>query len=577
MTSFLVAADGDACIIFENGGGGGDEDDGGEGEGEECPDLGRLCPSLTCDNGFVVDDGGCAICECQPSTCSSDDAAAPPRECNGFFDEARCQWICLGDECRADSDCPPNTVCVDGACRGLGLGCSSDADCGPGFRCEFGGGSDPPPPEGGGDEDAPDAAPAFGQCVQLPPCFSDADCAPGERCVPLDQAGALVAISSVCVADDGQQCSVDDDCALGERCQVVGCTGSCPACDDCTVLVTDCVATQVPCETDAQCRRGEVCLFDDAAARPCRDADGDLQCDDVVPDPIPQGFCGVPPVVTGCWSDDECGPGFVCRGVDECNCPAVCIDDGNGGCLPCDCEPLPGECAAVGPGDEECRDDAGCASGEKCVIYAVGCERACEIQPDGTEVCHPCDPIPVGRCEFSPSFCGSDADCGPGQYCELGVVCPRIAVICPDGTIATDVDGDGCPLECAAPPPCDRPEGCAPPAPPPPPAGICLDQPTDPCARVRCASDDVCIVDTAGNAACVENPCITVRCNGDTHCEVLQDGSALCIDNGPNCTSDANCAGGEVCSVSFGDCQGNPHCSPDGLCTDECWGFCIPR
>jgi len=563
--AFLMAADGDACIIVRPDDNGDRDDDDGDDGDDECTDLSRLCPSLACDNGFLADADGCAICECQPTACSSDGAVSPPPpECaNAVFDDVTCQWSCLGSECRADADCPSSTVCVDGVCRGLGAGCSSDAECGPGFFCDFGSAAAPSPPDGDAARPAP-----LGQCVQLPTCFSDADCRPGERCLPADQAGGLVAIASVCVADPNQQCSVDDDCALGERC-IFDCTGSCPNCDDCTVIVSSCAAVPVPCDSDAQCRLGETCLFDGASQRPCRDAG----CSSGT-DPLPaQGVCGVAHVVPSCTVDEECGPGEVCRGADPCICSAICIDDGMGGCLPCDCQPLPGTCALVGPGDDECFDDTRCAAGEKCVIYAVGCESACVTNPDGTTECHPCDPVAVGRCEAAPAFCGSDGDCGAGEFCDLEVVCPAIAVECPEGQVVIDLDGDGCALECVDRARCELLGGCG--APP----GLCTRLPSDPCAGVICRGTDVCIVDAAGNAACVENPCLSVRCDAETFCEVQPDGSALCVSNPPmrSCRSDADCAEAEVCTVSRGDCQSNPSCGPEGPCTDECWGACVAR
>jgi len=294
--SFLMAADGQACIILQNNTNTGE----GEGEGESCPNLDELCPSLVCDAGNVVDANGCPICECAPTGCGSADAARPaPPECaNPVFDPSSCTWVCSGGACRSDADCASGSACIDGLCQAPSVGCFSDADCGAGSFCSFDSTTDPAPPDGGGSSGAPTPGPT-GICQPLPTCFGDADCAPGQHCVPLSAAGGLVAAQLVCV--------------------------------DAT-----------PCTADTDCTNGEVCVIGDPAARPCRDSDGDGICDGATePPPPPQGFCGQPPVIPGCFSDVDCGPGAVCRMPAGCACN-ICIDDGNGGCLPCDCAGVAG-------------------------------------------------------------------------------------------------------------------------------------------------------------------------------------------------------------------------------------------
>jgi hypothetical protein len=499
--SFLMAADGEACIVLQN------NTNTGEGEGEACPDLTQLCPSLVCDAGNVVDADGCAICECVSTGCAEADAAAaplPPECVNPFFDAATCSWVCSGGACRADAECPQGAVCLDGTCQRATVGCSTDAECGLGSYCSFESASDPLPPDdsaGGGGSGAPAPGPT-GTCTPLPNCFSDADCAFGQHCVPLNAAGGLVAVQSVCV--------------------------------DAT-----------PCTADTDCTAPEVCIIGDQAARPCRDTDGDGICDGATePPPPPQGFCGQPTVIPGCFSDVDCGAGAVCRMPEGCACN-ICVDDGNGGCLPCDCAGIAGTCEPVGPGDGECFDDTACADGETCVIYAVGCEQpACETGPDGTMVCHPCDPLAIGRCEPANVTCISDLDCGPDAFCAL----PDVA------------------------PPCDPNQGCD--IPVPLPEGVCVPLGVDACSTVRCDIGTVCVVDDAGNASCQTDPCLFTRCTAETHCEVQQNGNAFCASNTAECTSDADC-GDLVCNAAE-VCMSNPSCTPDSACTDECWGICIP-
>jgi hypothetical protein len=486
---FLTAADGDACVINIDTGGDRDDDDGDDGDDDgECPDRERLCPGLVCDRGFATDDDGCELCECASRVCDPSQAGPPPECVGAFFDERSCSWSCGGGGCRSDGECGFGAVCRDGQCF-VAPGCFNDAECGPGFFCDFsGGGAAPPPPDGGGGEDAPVFA--AGVCAPVPGCLSDADCGPGRRCAFPDSTNALViANAGVCV-DDQTRCLVDDECRPGERCQL-GCVGSCPQCDDCVEVVGTCGVVSVPCRDNTQCRGNEICQLGDPAARPCRDADGDGRCDDTT-DPVPPPPEGVCIPAPGCFSDRECAPGQACI-LPGCECPAVCIDDGNGGCLPCACpEPQAGVCADVGV---PCTADDQCARNEFC-------DLAHALPPPPP----PCDPG---------TDCGTP-DVLPAGVCRLRAPCD--GVVCDDLSVCV-VTADG--------------------------LGTCV---ANTCTTVRCAADTHCEVQPDGSASCVPNP---GECTSDLDCErglVCNAGIDVCVAD-PSCRPEGPCV--DVC---FGYC-----------------------
>jgi len=482
---FAMAADGPCTIRVDVD----DEDE------EECADLGDICPSLSCENGNVLDAAGCAICECNTVSNCGDVVQRPPECANPIFDEATCSWSCGGDVCFSDFDCGPGFFCAftgtdtpdgngdrdgriaGGQCLPVNPGCTTDEECGPGFICDFsggnGGGAAPP-----ADGEEREALPLpQGQCVFVEQgCFSDADCGRGFVCEFVDAAGGLIAQQGVCVQQtegcatdeecgEGRHCefldsagaivifvgpgicvdneplacSDDSQCAPGERCvETCGLDPSCPDCDRC-LLVTVCQPAFVACTSDAECREGEVCSLDGGGANdraiPCFDDNNDGVCDDI-------GITGscIPVIVDdSCESDADCAEGQTCNlGNDDCVCTTECRDDGMGGCLPCECAESVGFCEDL---STNCLSDADCADGTVCEIVDVtGCVP-CEVGPDGNMECLPCDPIPVGICVAPVATCSSDADCAADEQCviETAVCDPATGEACrpafaPQGT-----------------------------------------------------------------------------------------------------------------------------------------------
>lgn len=516
---FAMAAEDDCNIRI-------DVDD--EDEEEECADLGDICPSLSCENGNVLDADGCAICECNTvSTCDQGAVDQVPECANPIFDETTCSWTCGGDVCFSDFDCGPGFFCAftgadgngdradpiaGGQCLPINQGCNSDEECGPGFICDFsganGGGAEPPRDGEERPGDAP-APPPQGQCVFVDQgCFSDADCGRGFVCEFADAAGGLVAQAGVCVQQT-EGCSVDEDCGEGRHCEILDNAGAiaifvgpgicvdnepvacrddsqcapgercvetcgfdptCPDCDRC-LLVTVCEPAFVSCTSDAECREGEVCSIDGTSggandrAIPCFDENNDGQCDDI----SATGTC-IPVIVdNSCETDADCAEGQFCNGgVDICACTTECRDDGMGGCLPCECPVGLGFCEDIST-NTNCISDSDCADGTVCEIIGVtGCEDVpCEVGPDGTMECRPCDPIPVGICVAPVANCFSDADCAADEQCVLQNVCdPATGEACrpgfaPQGTCeprpATSCSSDA---DCAAGQLCDAADAC---------------------------------------------------------------------------------------------------------------------
>lgn len=535
---FMVAAKDDGCVININSE--------GEGEGEvECVDLGDICPALSCENGNVLDNDGCPICECNGvSICDATDIAIP--ECaNPIFDESTCSWFC-GEPpvtCFSDADCGAGFICdfsggggavppnggadqapiAGGICVAAPpVNCFSDFDCGDGFFCDFSGGGAADP---GAPEERPAPPPDGGICAPIaqPGCFSDLDCAPGFVC-QFAAADAAVALDGQCVPA-AVNCATDADCAESQHCELLDAAGG-------LVILPSggiCVDDVIICTLDADCPSGQVCSVDGSSggaadrAIPCLDADGDGICDGIVP---PTGQC-IPVIIdSSCESDADCVDGQFCdlSNTDGCVCADICIDDGNGGCVPCACPAPVGVCSDI-PVDNQCFSDADCADGTLCTIVGTtGCENVpCEVDPTTGEMfCHPCDPIPVSICLAAPVACFNDGDCAADEVCVFDNAEPA------------------------------------------------CDPNTDP----ACANRPIVAQQGVCKAAIPTDPCSTVRCTADTTCVIDADGSATCVALGADCSSDSDCGAGQLCDAATA-CLPDPSCDPNTNCDALCFGHCF--
>jgi len=550
---FLASVSG--CVIFNI--------DGGDG-GEPCPSLDEVCPNLSCPFGNVVIDG-CAICECAESC----DPGPQPECANAVVID--CSWVC-GAACFSDFDCSPGQVCSrgdvtpvqaedndgapedaarvapQGVCIDVEQPCFSDGDCGQGFFCDFiASNSDqgaPDSDEPRSDEDQADPAPPAeppppGVCRVNAQCFGDEDCRPGQACEFPDVANGLVAPGGVCV-DKVSECETDRDCDEGETCLVeCGAIPGCPECDACLFIGT-CVAASDLCFADEHCARGEFCDFANAGgARPCFDENGDGQCDDANDFVAPQGVCR--PLQTGCSVNEDCPEGQICEAAEDCVCTTECRDDGNGGCLPCACDPATGTGVCVeDPNLNPCAS-VRCAAGTSCVAL-----------PDGTAQCVEDD----NRC-FSDMECAAGQTCNNNEVCltppgcERGQDCPAVcAGFCVDAERTCRFDED-----------CERGEFCL------------TDRPGNDCFAPDCANRPA----PAPEGVCrprETDPCLAALCAPGTTCEV-ERGEAICRATIGECRSNTDCPNGSVCNAGDPVCNPPPGCGPNDACADVCSGFCV--
>jgi hypothetical protein len=457
-----------------------------------------------CDEGFF-----CAFLGGELPPDGSGDQALPA--------EGSCQAIFVEPGCTSDADCGEGYYCsfdgtepptdrageaaprIEGVCLKLEETCASDIDCTVGSLCEN------------------------GICVVSNECFVNEDCRPGYHCESLDAPNALIALpGGVCVPDVEPGCSSDADCN-GGTCEIT-CESdpSCPACDVCFFVGT-CIDTA--CTVNDDCDAGEICFFGDAAAqRPiaCPDEDGDGQCDFDVPvggvcrtentdvictvnadcndgqfcdfasaermaPPACDDLANCDPIVVvqtgvcrdledGCASDADCAAGEVCQLDDDCNCATVCIDDGMGGCLPCECAAPTGICVVV---DTTCGSDADCRDDQICVFSDALPAPCLDADNDGLCDFDVLPPPPSGICIDVPvPACSTDADCADGEFCSFA------AAGDPSGRIA-------------------------------PPQGTCEQVTFGPCFDVRCEAGTTCAVDASGQAVCIAEP---TQCNADFDC-----------------------------------------------------------
>lgn len=379
---------------------------------DDCTPLAEICPNLECEAGFLVNEQGCAMCEC------ADVTPEPPRGCT------------------SDAECAPYEVCVFGDVGGPQDGgpaplpyepCdpSSDAPCGgdgedappPPAFCEpdpNGNGCMPPYDDRPEPEDEPHERPVTGRCepISCPAVtiicpdgyhveydFSDHPC--GEpRCEPNGPLPNECAADSDC--GPSQYCELisvcDTDCRPGPEGQ--DCAGTCEVFGRCVDEGPYGCMTDTDCGTGFICQLTEVCTcpgdpHDQAPPRdePGRPAPCDLDCH-------AYGECVWDPGNTTCYSDGDCRSGQHCAYADNCAVPPNCPN-----CLVA----CPGVCVDNEPTSGSCFDDSDCAANERCDVI-----NYCDPMP-GCAPGEACPPVCYGRCVVDEE-CPEPGDAGePGE------------------------------------------------------------------------------------------------------------------------------------------------------------------
>ncbi|MBN2693802.1 hypothetical protein JXR93_03985 [bacterium] len=295
----------------------------------ECEPI--LC-DLYCEFGFILDENGCEICQCNEphNICYSDDECPDGQFCHLMedVDYGYCQPNEI--ECRVDSDCESGAQCLNGLCiiNFCPSECEIDSDCGDGFYCSqiycL----------------TPDGVPGTECVMEFEYCESDLDCSEGEYCLD-----GLCFVQSACFHD----CDSDRDCEEGFSC-----------------IQLDCLT--VDGET------GSVCEWNNQ----CEDLTCDLYCEfgfQVDDNGCEICVCNQPDNI--CYSNDECPDGYYCEFLDGCyldeNGEIVCVDYGY-------CQPNEIECRV----DSDCFDNEVCID-NICMDNSYQCTHECDSNSDCVE------------------------------------------------------------------------------------------------------------------------------------------------------------------------------------------------
>ena len=234
---------------------------------------------------------------------------------------------------------------------------------------------------------------------------------------------------------------------------------------------------------------------------------------------------------------------------------------------------------------EGCQSDAECRPGQRCEIdYDADC---C---PPGA-LCWMDMPVCEGVCvpDFDPNECWSDEDCRPGQVCQLMCTgaCPPNEP-CPEpacfGQCVPDPDPRECweDADCAPGQVCQiDPDDC----PPCLPGEECLDMymvcfghcvpGPDPS---ECRSD----ADCRPGERC-EEICLAWDCADPAGMDCLPpppECFGQCVpDPEPICYEDSDCRPNELCVIDWDQCwrEGELPCAPGERCGEPCPGHCEPR
>ena len=401
-------------------------------EGKECgPDgFGGSCGE--CEEGLACHDGLCVPQGCQPNcdgkACGDDGCGGTCGICD---DGLECLNTKFGLQCTTQCElftCPAGQFCLFGLC--VDQECENDDDCGgaPAHycdellqckdrkACEATDECNTWNKEGYCDQDT-------GFCMYDGHCWDAGDCAPGtcgpdhwcqdHNCYELYGPGCPPQLP-ICYMPSGEEplcdglpcatcvvtCIFDVDCPGGMVCRD---GGQCQEPGNDCILDTDCAAGQYchpgcvalkpPCDTEADCGEGKLCLSGFCLGDMVQECEADEECMAFAEGYSCQG--GLCKPVEHCMLDSQCEEGQYCHSavcqsipeLPECKTDAGCTAE-----LICENE----QCQAP----PECYYDTQCPAGHVCEDqHCYNDDGVCAWLEKGPGFCDDDDPCTEDTCD----------------------------------------------------------------------------------------------------------------------------------------------------------------------------------
>ncbi len=383
---------------------------------------------------------------------------------------------------------------------------------------------------------------------------------------------ALVAVALLLPAH-AMTCTSDDDCAdgsactLNERCDGGFCVSDPLGCDDgnpCTADSCDAVGgcQHVDQPDDSSCSDGNVCTGEETCHNGSCTNPPDLDCNDG--NPCTADSCATPggcrntPIAGCCTANSDCFDGSHCTTNERCDggtCASDPVDcnDGNA-CTNDSCDPAVGcrnipvvDGIACGGDGDVCNGTETCQGGSCAPGTPPSCDDDNPCTTDG------CDSVAGCTVQTIPGCCNTDADCTDSSACTVNERC--VSHACASDPLTCD-DGNPCTTDS-----CSAATGCTFTAVPN--GQSCGD--LDPCNGQESCQSGTCVQGTA--PLCDDgNPCTVDACDSGSGC--THTAVAGC------CTSDAQCADGDACTVNercvAGSCTSDPrNCQDGNPCTQD--------
>jgi hypothetical protein len=427
-----------------------------------------------------------------------------------------------GQRCNDEDPLTREDACLAGACSGVQKVCEND----------------------------------LGPCLKAVHDAETDECVvePVEDGVPCDDENACTEIDSCqageCVGDEPKTCAASDECHVDGECDRE--TGACRE-----VVAED----GAPCDDGQACTSADTCQAGACAGEAAACDDG-LSCSVDVCDEA-SGACSADMAKCRCVTDEDCGDGNACNGIETCNLeqklcqvgtPVECATHADP-CLKNQCVPETGACEPEPAKDgTACDDENACTTRDRC--DAGVCEGKQPVVCGALSQCHT-----AGTCDRVTGAC-SNHEKPEGSVCSDGNACSA-SDTCQSGSCVGSE-----PVACRASDQCHD-------------AGVC-NTATGSCSKpakqngVKCDDGRLC---TSGDA-CQGGKCTPasqVVCTALDSCHavgVCDDETGKCTTpakpDGASCSDGATCTTTDVCAG--GKCVGKATTCNDGIaCTvDSC-------